>query len=234
LHKFKDITGQVFGRLTAVEYNGNNKHRQAVWLCKCECGNEITTEASSLKSGKTKSCGCLNRETSVVQGRLNNTHNMSSLRIYACWCSMKKRCINKNDTHYADYGGRGIGYSETWEVFENFYEDMGDLYADDLELDRIDVNGNYCKENCRWVNGGVQSHNQRKQKGCSSKYKGVCLCNESGKFQAYINFDNKRDFLGRFYYESDAALAHDNRSEELYGDRPNGTIASVMIVEKNQ
>jgi hypothetical protein len=92
---------------------------------------------------------------------VNYKHGMKGTKIYGVWESMKKRCNNPNNKSYKDYGGRGIEYEPKWETFEGFYDDMGSLYSDGLTLERIDVNGHYCKNNCEWIPGSQQSRNRR-------------------------------------------------------------------------
>lgn len=219
-----DITGMVFHRLTALTLVGRDSGGNALWECLCECGNKTKVSSFNLKSGNTKSCGCWNNEHSLTHGQRNNP-------IYRVWIDIKGRCNNENNPYFKDYGGRGITYDDKWEKFEGFFEDMEEGYSSSLEIDRIDVNGNYCKENCRWVDKTVQSHNRRKFKNTSSKYKGVYFSSRSCKFVAEIRKYGVKEWIGTFLDESSAATAYDNRSEELYGDRPNKTerIACVEI-----
>lgn len=92
---------------------------------------------------------------------MTKTHEMSKTRIYRIWKGMRRRCLNKRDYAYPDYGGRGIVICKEWDSFEKFYEDMISTYNDNLSIDRIDNDGNYCKENCRWVSRKIQNSNKR-------------------------------------------------------------------------
>lgn len=157
--KFVNLAGQRYGRLIIISCVGRDKHGNSIWLCKCDCGNEKVIAAYQMKSGTTKSCGCLAHEFTVKK---NTTHGMAKTPIYNVWCAMKKRCLNPNDAFYYNYGGRGIKLSEKWSTFEGFYEDMGDTYKKGLTIERRDSNGNYCKENCAWDTRLVQGNNTRR------------------------------------------------------------------------
>lgn len=155
-----DISGMKFGRLTALHPNGhdiNPSRKHILWACVCECGKELDVRLNSLRSGVTKSCGCLKKE-----GNSNKTHGMTKTPEYRSWAHIKARCTNPNHNDFADYGGRGIKMCERWaNSFEAFFEDMGRRPEGMKSIDRIDVNGNYCKENCRWANDHIQSRNKR-------------------------------------------------------------------------
>lgn len=136
-------------------------------------------------------------------------HGMSKTRIYDLWVTMIQRCKNPNATGYAGYGGRGIKVCERWLAFANFYEDMGDK-PDNCSLDRIDNNGNYCKENCRWATHAEQAVNKRKkrlQKNNHTGFPGVHWKPSHNAFQARATIAGKRTFLGYFKRLEDAAAA---------------------------
>ena len=157
---YKDLTGHIFGRLTVLSRSDIPKKGVAVsWKCKCVCGNIKDVITGNLTLGKQVSCGCFNRERSKDS---HTTHGLSRTRMYRIWAGMISRCYNSNVQHYPDYGGRGIGVSDEWKNdFMVFYKDMKDTYNDTLQIDRIDVNGNYCKENCKWSTYKEQSRNRR-------------------------------------------------------------------------
>lgn len=156
---FKDLIGQRFARLFVKARVENNRRGRAVWKCLCDCGNTVTVNAGSLISGNTKSCGCLKHDVGVANGKARRRHGMTKSKAWICWDSMLQRCNNPNHKSYHHYGGRGISVCERWHVFENFYDDMGE--PNGLTLDRIDVNGNYDKANCRWATMKEQGRNTR-------------------------------------------------------------------------
>lgn len=222
-YSLQDCIGKTYGRLTVLSesYKRTESRNFRLFDCKCLCGNITSVEVNILVNGKTKSCGCYNQEQRISN---NTTHGMSKTRIYRIWNMMVSRSIRESDEHYADYGGRGIGCSESWKTFENFYEDMKDSYSDDLTLDRRDNDAGYSKENCRWVSRKIQNHNQRKMEGCYSEYIGVTV-QRNGKFQARIsNPESIRISLGTYYDELKAAEKYDDAYEKFYGGRPNKTI----------
>ena len=147
-----DITGHVFGRLTALGRVVNKVGQGPVYLCRCECGREKAVEKARLTGGGTKSCGC--RPS-------NRTHGQWHSPEYKVWSGMKGRCDNPANVAYKNYGGRGICYCSAWTDFENFYQDMGPRPSPRHSLDRIDNCGDYGPSNCRWALPKVQHTNKR-------------------------------------------------------------------------
>lgn len=158
----EDLTGRKFGRLTVLS-RAESTTRRIKWNCRCDCGTEKVVSGENLRSGHTKSCGCILAERNQERfGTKENVRGMSNTPLYKCWSAMKARCSNPNLPGYKDYGGRGIKVCDRWkEGFSNFYEDMGEGYAHGLQLDRIDVNGDYEPSNCRWVTPTVNARNKR-------------------------------------------------------------------------
>lgn len=152
----EDLTGQRFGKLLVVGRDDSpqtTKQKRIKWACACGCGNFTSVSSGNLKNGNTASCGC---EKYANRG----THGMTNTPTYKAWDAMIQRCTNSNDARYKDYGGRGITVCDRWLKFSNFLEDMGVKPAG-LELDRIDNNGGYFLDNCRWISGIENKRNTR-------------------------------------------------------------------------
>lgn len=159
----KDLAGEKFGRWEVLKYGHKNERNEVYWICKCQCGKVKEVRANSLRSGRSKSCGCLHAELSREIGlKVNKKHGQAGTPLYAVWNGMKQRCGNPNSTSYADYGGRGINVCEEWNNFDSFYEwATSNGYRQGLSIDRIDNSGNYEPSNCRWVSGKTQCRNRR-------------------------------------------------------------------------
>lgn len=179
-----DITDQKFGRLTVVSRAGS-KGKNALWLCRCDCGNMVTALGIALRHGHTKSCGCLKVERFDI---MITTHGMTGTHQYNSWRAMKRRCLSPKDDKYQDYGGRGIKIHERWlESFENFWEDMGPTYQDGLTLERKDNNGNYELSNCHWASRKEQSRNRRANHVVDSPLGRMCISELAEK--SGVNYD---------------------------------------------
>lgn len=153
--------GEKYGRLAVLEFAGvyqspSRPHR--LYKCKCECGNVTIVRLNTLRSGNTRSCGCLLSEKSRER---SIKHGLRHTKEYICWMRMKDRCFNKNSKDYKNYGGRGISVCDEWKNdFEQFYKDMGEKPAN-TSIERIDNNKGYSKDNCKWDNSFNQCRNKR-------------------------------------------------------------------------
>lgn len=156
--KLIDLAGQKFGRLTVISYARKDKEGNILWNCLCDCGNTKIILRNNLKSGHTQSCGCYKIEVVTNHGHAKSGNKSPT---YHSWCGVITRCINPNHKNYMDYGGRGITVCERWShSFKNFLEDMGER-PKGMSIDRINNDGNYYKENCKWSTITEQNRNMR-------------------------------------------------------------------------
>ncbi len=164
--KHMDLTGKRFGRLTVVKHLDISERGklEKAWRCQCDCGNIKDFTTNNLISGVVVSCGCYMSEINAESARKRfSKHGMKNTRMYNIWSSMKERCYLETCEAYKDYGGRGITVCDEWkDNFQSFYDwSMANGYSDDLTIDRIDVNGNYEPDNCRWADWETQHYNKR-------------------------------------------------------------------------
>lgn len=171
--KFRNLSGHRFGRLLVLEFYGQRK-RASYYTCRCDCGVVKTVSAADMKIGKIISCGCYSREISRKIGKNNVTHGKSKTITYNSWSSMRDRCLNPNDSHFIDYGGRGLKICARWLAsFENFYDDMGERPAG-LTIERRDNELGYSPENCYWGTPKQQGRNKRNNRMIT--YNGMTRC----------------------------------------------------------
>ena len=160
----KDLTGQRFGRLVVIERAGSTGRGESTWLCLCDCGKNCVVYSYKLRSGHTKSCGCLNIEATKARFA---THHKRHTRLYGVWTTMIQRCINPKHNRFHRYGGRGITVCDEWRNdFQAFYDwAMATGYDEcaprgQCTIDRIDNDKGYSPDNCRWVDAKTQRYNQ--------------------------------------------------------------------------
>lgn len=210
--KFIDLTGQRFGKLvvlsqakTHIQPNGK---KVVMWIVRCDCGKEFSTQGLGLRGGTTKSCGCYNKQRTK---EAQTTHGQSRTRLYTIWQGIKQRCYNQNSINYSNYGGRGITVCDEWNEFEPFYEwSMINGYSSHLTIDRINPDGNYEPSNCRWVDMSIQEANKRLLKSNTSGYRGICWDKENNKWAVSVTVHGKNNKIGRFKSLKEAVDARNN------------------------
>ena len=200
----KDMTPVLLEDLGMRYPTEESKERRRYGLYQCQyCGKEFEANTGNIKSGNTKSCGCHSY-------RYRNPHGLSYHHLYNTWALMKNRCYNPKDKRYKDYGARGIIICDRWLDIANFIEDMYPSYQEGLTLDRIDVNGDYELDNCRWAIASIQSQNTRDlYKHNKSGYRGVYWHNRDTRWIAQIYINNKRVYLGSFHTALEAGKVYE-------------------------
>jgi hypothetical protein len=164
--KFLDITGNKYGRLTVLR-RAHNIGKFTAWVCSCECGKEKTILSGHLVAGRIVSCGCYKQQNSRLKA---TKHGMWGSKLHYIWLSMRQRCHNPKNKAYENYGGRGICITKKWNEFIDFYTwAVGNKYKEGLSIERVNNNGNYCPENCKWIPRNEQGKNTRRTLNNRSK-----------------------------------------------------------------
>ena len=202
----KPILLEDLGMMFTTE---SSKQKKRFGIYKCGfCGTKFKADTGNIKSEHTESCGCYQKRRTSESTK---THGLVGTRLYKIWTNMKDRVFNTKNKRYSDYGGRGITICDDWLDVQNFYNwAMLNGYSDELSIDRIDNDGGYSPENCRWVDITIQNRNQRIRKDNSSGYKGVCYLKDSNKYKAVITINYKRIHLGLYPTAVEGAIAYNN------------------------
>jgi len=216
---YKDMCGLVFGQITVVADSGQRgKNGDVLWECKCSCGSVVLRRAASLNPSM-KSCGCLNRVVKPPKtGRVpkyNTPTNGEFLLFHRSWSSMLQRCRSS----HTDYGGRGITFTQEWEDYDAFARDMWASYVPGYTIDRIDPNGNYCRENCQWIPLAEQARNRTRRTDNVSGVTGVAFRERDNGWRAKVKeldgTDTAKFFSLAVYGDSAFRLACEWREENI-------------------
>lgn len=189
--------GDIYSNVKVLNYSHKNKHGKKVYECECLlCGANFETMGTLLRTGRTKSCGCLSRKLASERFK---THGMSDDPFYKKWKGIKSRCRDKSYHAYGRYGGRGVEVCDNWsDDFMNFYNDMKDTYFEGAELDRIDNDGDYSPENCRWVTHKENSNNRSKYLN-KSGYTGVHYRESKKRYESNVCINRVPKHIGTYY-----------------------------------
>lgn len=228
-----NMSGRKFGRWTVVGVEPERCGLHLQWLCECACGVRRLVYGSSLRQGRSTSCGCLVREKGSIRARraaaarpqhgFSGRHNTRP--VYRVWAAMKRRCLNPKVREFARYGGRGITVCARWMEFENFLADMGEPHPG-MSIDRINVDGNYEPGNCRWATATEQSRNQRSNRMLTID--GETLCVAAWAERSGVNKGAVYARLALGWPERDAVFGSvSNRAPRSRHGRPIGRAASV-------
>ena len=202
----KPILIEDLGMMYSTE---SSKRKRRFGMYKCGlCGTNFKANTYDIKSKNTKSCGCYKKR---IVSETHKTHGLIGTRLYNIWGNIKSRILNSKNKDYTDYGGRGITICDEWLDVQNFYNwAMSNGYSDELSIDRIDNDGGYSPENCRWTTLTIQNRNQRIYKNNTSGYRGVSYYKRDGNYRAYVKIISKNIHLGKFKTAVEAGIAYNN------------------------
>lgn len=211
MRKAIDLTGRRVGKLTVVSLSDRLYGRQKIYECKCDCGNVVYVRACHITSGHTKSCGCLKSES---MKKVATKHGRSRERLAQIWYGMRKRCSNNNCEQFKNYGGRGITVCDEWlHDFQAFYDwAMANGYEDHLTIDRIEVNGNYSPDNCRWITNKDQQNNRRTSHLLT--YKGETRSLKDWSKIVGINYSTLKGRINVYGWSAEKALETNAKKKE--------------------
>ncbi len=203
-----DLTGMQIHSLKVIERAGTNISpngtKEPLWKCICVCGNIVVVRGSMLRTGRQKSCGCYAAE--CAKTRLTKHGCADKERLYRIWSLMRDRCNNANSPHYALYGGRNITVCDEWNDYGTFRSwAIANGYSNKLSLDRIDSNGNYCPENCRWTTQKKQCNNKRNNHYLT--YLGKTQTMSEWAEELGINYNTLRSRLNNYGWSVEDALS---------------------------
>lgn len=220
VRKTEDLTGRIFSRLKVIDFFGFKERpdgsRKSAWNCECECGNKVVVESANLKCGHSKSCGCLKVDQ-------NYRHGWNDTPEYDVFRGMQQRCYNPKTNKFEKYGGRGIGICDRWLEPDgvgilNFIEDMGPRPSLNHTIERVNVDGDYCPENCIWTDDlSLQAFNQNKRTNNTSGRTGVQFFKRTGRWVAGIDCRGERIHLGYFDTFEEACAAREAAELKYFG-----------------
>lgn len=208
-----ELKDRRFGRWLVLGLHGHKGNRRS-WLCRCDCGQERLVDGGNLRSGVSRSCGCLMREMTVAASSKHGDANRGRKSLeYNTWINMRARCSNPRRPDFYKYGGRGIAVCARWNSYETFLADMGRRPSPRHSLDRIDVDGDYSPENCHWTDMAVQDHNKR----CRNSHgvRGVSTCRGGNRFYWRVQRHGIKKHGSESSLEA-ASAAYEAAARELY------------------